>query len=271
MNGKRIALVTGVSSGIGLETARLLAENGVRVFGTVRRNRGESSGFETVPLDVTDESGVSEAVRSVLERAGRIDFLVNNAGYALRGGLEETSIEEARQLFDTNFFGVLRLIRAILPAMRKQGFGRIANISSVLGFLPAPYLGIYSASKHALEGYTETLDHEVRNFGIRAMLVEPAFTKTNINKNEKVVATSLDSYAEQKKRVADVSERGTADGDEPRAVAEIVWRALTDPSPRMRYPVGRGVTLSRLRRFVPPRIFDRTFRKQFRLDEPVRH
>jgi NAD(P)-dependent dehydrogenase (short-subunit alcohol dehydrogenase family) len=270
MKETKTALVTGVSSGIGRETARLLVENGVRVFGTVRRPRDEIAGVQTLPLDVTDDAGVIDTLRLVLEHAGRIDYLVNNAGYALRGGLEETSIEEAQQQFDTNFFGTLRVIRAALPAMRRERRGRIVNISSVLGFLPAPYLGIYAASKHALEGYTETLDHEVRAFGIRALLVEPAFTKTDITRNEKMAATSLEAYAGQKKRVAEANDLGLAQGDEPRAVAQVVWRALTDPAPSARYPVGRGVTLSRLRRFVPPRLFDRTFRKQFRLDEPAR-
>ena len=123
-------------------------------------------------MEVTDDSSVNEAVRSIVQKAGPIQHLVNNAGYAATGALEETSVEEARQLFETNFFGVLRVTNAVLPGMRQTGHGRIVNISSVLGFLPAPYMGIYCASKHALEGYTETLDHEVREFGVRAMLIE---------------------------------------------------------------------------------------------------
>ena len=110
------------------------------------------------------------------------------------GALEETSLEEARQQFETNFFGVLRVTNAVLPGMRQAGYGRIVNISSVLGFLPAPYMGMYAASKHAVEGYTETLDHEVRRFGVRAVLVEPAYTKTKINGNEKIRAKSLSKF-----------------------------------------------------------------------------
>jgi NAD(P)-dependent dehydrogenase (short-subunit alcohol dehydrogenase family) len=238
----KVALITGISSGIGREAAQLLAERGGRVFGTVRdlsRARGIAH-VELIPMDVTDDQSVTDGVKSVLETAGQLDFLVNNAGYALGGALEEASIQEAQQQFDTNFFGALRVIQAALPAMRKQGDGRIVNISSMLGILPAPYRGIYAASKHALEGYTETLDHEVRTLGIRALLVEPGFTKTRIEH-----------------------------GDEPSAVAEVIYRALTDESPRMRYPVGKGVRLSRLRRFVPTRMFERRFRAQFRLDEPV--
>ena len=266
----KVALVTGVSSGIGQETAQLLAERGARVFGTVRDHRPSDAiaGVELVRMDVTNESSVAKAVQAVLEQAGEIHVLVNNAGYALAGGLEETSIQEAQQQFDTNFFGALRVTQAVLPSMRRQGYGRIVNISSMVGLLPHPYRGIYAASKHALEGYTETLDHEVRQFGIRAVLIEPVFTKTNVSRNEKSTLISLDAYADQRKRVEEVIQQRIAHGDEPRAVAEVVYRALTTASPRLHYPVGEGIMLSRLRRFVPPRLFDRVFRRQFQLDEP---
>ena len=157
-------MVTGVSSGIGREIAQLLAERGARVFGTVRDPKSAKPihGVEIVRMDVTDDASVSEAVQSIVQKAGPVQLLVNNAGYSLTGALEETSIDEARQQFETNFFGVLRVTNAVLPGMRQAGYGRIVNISSVVGFLPAPYMGIYAASKHAVEGYTETLDHEVQ-------------------------------------------------------------------------------------------------------------
>ena len=216
-------------------------------------------------MEVTDDSSVSEAVQSIVQQAGPIQHLVNNAGYTVTGALEETSIEEARQLFETNFFGVLRVTNAILPAMREAGSGRIVNISSVVGFLPSPYMGIYAASKHALEGYTETLDHEVRRYGVRALLVEPTYTKTKISGNSKSARSTLEVYADQRKRVVEVMEQETERGDDPRIVAEAVFRALTVKSPRLRYPVGNGVTLSRLRRFVPAVMFDRSLRKQLHL------
>jgi NAD(P)-dependent dehydrogenase (short-subunit alcohol dehydrogenase family) len=192
MNNHKVALVTGVSSGIGREIARFFIERGLQVFGTSRR-----PGAGLIRLDVTDDDSVAEAVRSVLHQAGRIDVLVNNAGYALAGALEETSIDEARQQFDTNFFGVLRVTQAVLPVMRRRRYGRIVNISSVYGLLPSP-TGVYAASKHALEGYTETLDHEVRSFGIRALLVGPAFAKTNFGRNEMATSSTLEVYANQK-------------------------------------------------------------------------
>jgi NAD(P)-dependent dehydrogenase (short-subunit alcohol dehydrogenase family) len=144
----KVVLITGVSSGIGRETAQLLAERGARVFGTVR-DLGRADPIakvELVPMDVTDDKSVKDGAESVLENAGRIDILINNAGYSIAGGLEETSIEEARQLFETNFFGALRVIQAVLPSMRRHGYGRIVNISSMLGVLPGPFRGMYVAS-----------------------------------------------------------------------------------------------------------------------------
>lgn len=268
----KVALVTGVSSGIGRETAQLLAQRGFRVFGTVRDQHTTDviAGVGVIRLDVTNETSVAEAVQSVLQKAGHLDALVNNAGYALVGAVEETSIQEAQQQFDTNFFGVLRMTQAVLPAMRRQGSGRIVNISSVAGFLPTPYLGIYAASKHALEGYTETLDHEVRRFGIRALLVEPGFTNTSLDSKGKAALGVLEAYVPERERVTEVIQQRIANGSNPRTVAEVVYRALTSNSPRLRYPAGEGVLLSRLRRFVPAGVFDKSLRKQFHLDEVVR-
>jgi len=223
-----------------------------------------------VEMDVNDDGSVRETVRSVLEKAGKIDVLINNAGYSLAGGLEETSVEEARQLFETNFFGVLRVTQAVLPSMRRNGYGRIVNISSMLGLLPGPYRGIYAASKHALEGYTATLDHEVRAFGIRAVLVEPMYTRTKIAKNEKSVQAVIPAYADQKQRVTEIIKQETANGDDPYDVAEVVYDAATAKSPRLHYPVGEGVMLSRLHRFVPSRLFDSAFRRRFQLDGTTR-
>src|SRR5438128_3578146 len=268
----KVALITGVSSGIDLETAQLLAERGARVFGTVR-DLGRANPIakvELVIMDVTDDKTVKDAVKSVLENAGRIDILINNAGYSIAGGLEETSIEEARQLFDTNFFGVLRVTQAVLPSMRQRGYGRIVNMSSMLGVLPGPFRGMYVASKHALEGYTKTLDHEVRTFGIRAALVEPVYTRTKITANERSVQTAIPAYAEQRQRVTEIIEKEIANGDDPHAVAEIVYEAVTANSPRLHYPVGEGVMLSWLNRFVPARMFDSVFRKRFLLDEAAK-
>lgn len=264
----KTTLVTGVSSGIGREIAEYLAERGARVFGTARNAQSATPirGVELVSLDVTVDASVSAAVQSIVQKAGPIHFVVNNAGYGLMGALEETSLDEARQQMETNFFGVLRVTNAVLPEMRKGGFGRFVNISSVVGFLPSPYMGMYAASKHALEAYTETLDHEVRRFGVRALLVEPSFTKSKINHSGKDAEIALKEYAVYRMRMKQAVEEGVENGDDPRIVAEAVYQALTAQSPRLRYPVGNGVLLSRMRRFIPAGLFDKISRKLFKLD-----
>src|SRR5690606_35507590 len=159
----KVVLITGASSGLGRATARLLAERGYRVFGTSRRPPADAptGGVEPLALDVCADASVAACVQTVLARAGRIDALINNAGYELGGALEEATLEEAQRQFETNFFGAVRMIRAVLPAMRRQGGGRIVNVSSLAGLAPVPFLGLYSASKFALEGYSEALRHEV--------------------------------------------------------------------------------------------------------------
>ena len=267
LSGK-VTLVTGVSSGIGREIAQHLAQRGARVFGTARNPKSASPipGVEIVRMDVTDDSSVSEAIQHIVQKAGPVEVLVNNAGYGLTGALEETILQEARDQFETNFFGVLRVTNAVLAGMRQAGYGRIVNISSVVGFIPAPFMGMYTASKHAVEGYTETLDHEVRQFGVRAVLVQPSYTKSNINQNEKAAQTHLDAYAVHRQRMHEVVAKGVKNGDEPQLVAEGVFRAVTAKSPRLRYPVGKGVLLSRLRRFAPVALFDRAIRKESALN-----
>jgi NAD(P)-dependent dehydrogenase (short-subunit alcohol dehydrogenase family) len=264
----KTVLITGVSSGIGQATAALLAGRGFQVFGTTRSHdlTPPVPGVTMIRLDVTDDAAVQEGVQSVLKQAGHLDGLINNAGYMLIGGLEETSMAEAREQFDANVFGPLRMINAVLPAMRARRRGRIVNIASVLGFLPGPYMGIYTASKHAIEGLTETLDHEVRQFGVRAVLVEPSFTRSNLGNNGKVAATSIDAYAAPRARAEASIRRAIEGGSHPKAVADVVYEALTAASPRLRYPVGEGVLFKQLRRFVPASMFDKNIRKRYRLD-----
>src|SRR5881275_1207113 len=179
----RVALVTGASSGIGEAAARALVGAGFTVYGTSRRaTPGEKRGEVVfVPLDVTDDESVANAVREVLDRSGRIDVLVNNAGLGVAGAAEESSVEQAHALFETNLFGSIRMMRAVLPHMREQRSGRIINVSSVVGLIPVPYMALYASSKHALEGYSESVDHEVREHGVRVLLVEPGFTKTSFD------------------------------------------------------------------------------------------
>src|SRR5881392_914692 len=191
-----VAVITGVSSGIGNATARALVARGYRVFGTARSEASiVPEKVERVLLDVREGESIQRGVEEVLAKAGHIDLLVNNAGGSLNGAFEETPLGQARDLFDLNFFGAVRMTQAVLPAMRARKSGRIVFISSVLGFLPAPFMGFYAASKHALEGLAESLDHETRTLGIRVALVEPAWTRTGLESNGAVAAGRVDAYA----------------------------------------------------------------------------
>ncbi|MEC3909166.1 oxidoreductase [Sphingobium sp. CR2-8] len=260
---KPIAVVTGASSGIGLVAAKALAGAGYRVFGTSRKPSASlSSQIEMVQCDITDDGSVTRAIATILEAAGRIDLLVNNAGAGLAGPAEETSIAQARQLFEVNVFGLIRMVQAVLPVMRAAGSGRIINVSSVLGFMPAPFMAVYSATKHAVEGYTESLDHEIRGFGIRAVLVEPANTKTEFDANMTWAEATLDAYASIRFGVVSMM-RGMAEtGDSADAVADTILRAAQDRKGTMRFPAGSGRKLGLLRRFVPAKAFDKSLRKQ---------
>jgi NAD(P)-dependent dehydrogenase (short-subunit alcohol dehydrogenase family) len=268
MSDQKVAVVTGISSGIGRATAGELALRGFRVFGTVRSvGSAEPDGIERVVLDVRDEASIERAVAEVLARAGRIDALVNNAGGTIVGAIEETETRQAQELFDVNFFGAVRMTRAVLPIMRRQRSGRIVFVSSVLGFLPAPFMGFYAASKHALEGYAESLDHEIRSFGIRALLVEPGFMKTRIDENAPRVASSIEDYAAARQRVAAGIQLSVEKGDDPLIVAKTVSEAATVENPRLRYQVGKGAgLLATLRSVMPAKLFDRSFRREFHLD-----
>lgn len=265
---KLVAVVTGVSSGIGNATAAALAASGYRVFGTARSAvSAVPAGVERVLLDVRDAASIEAGVREVLARAGRIDLLVNNAGGSVMGAVEETSLDQAHDLFEVNFFGAARMAQAVLPAMRAQKSGRIVFISSVLGFLPAPFMGFYAASKHALEGLAESLDHETRTLGVRAALVEPSWMRTSIDSSGVPAARPVDDYAAARDRAREGVRASVSAGDDPSLVAEAVLQAATAPKPRLRYPVGkRAGLLARLRRFMPAGPFDSAIRKSFQLD-----
>jgi short-subunit dehydrogenase len=259
-----VALVTGASSGIGDATAKALQDAGFRVFGTSRRAAAErSDGVTLLACDVTDDASVAKLVKDVLDEAGRIDVLVNNAGIGLVGGAEESSTAQAQALFDVNVFGVLRMTNAVLPTMRRQGKGRIVNLSSVLGFIPAPYSALYASTKHAVEGYSESLDHELRAFGVRVVLVEPAYTRTAFGENLARPDQLLGVYDAARAGINATLRKALEAGDAPDVVARTVLKAATDSVPRRRYAAGKTARqVSFLRRFVPASAFDRSLRKQ---------
>jgi NAD(P)-dependent dehydrogenase (short-subunit alcohol dehydrogenase family) len=264
-----VALVTGASSGIGEATAKRLALAGYKVYGTSRRGAlaGERS-FELLPLDVTSDESVEAAVTQVMRFDGRIDLLVNNAGFSIApAGAEESSIEQAKAIFDTNFFGIVRMTRAVVPHMRHQGGGRIINIGSVLGFLPAPYMALYAATKHAIEGYSESLDHELRTRGIRVSVIEPAYTKTRFDANLLEADAKLDEYRHVRTALDKSLKEVLATAEEPGIVADVVLEAASAARPKLRYTAGRVAGRVRwLRRFAPARLLDAGIRKDLQLD-----
>jgi NAD(P)-dependent dehydrogenase (short-subunit alcohol dehydrogenase family) len=262
-----VAIVTGVSGGIGEATARALQAAGYRVFGTYRRPpAARLAGVEYLACDVTSDEAVQTAVGQILAKAGRVDLLVNNAGVGLVAGAEESSLEQAKSLFDVNLFGVLRMTKAVLPTMRRQKAGRIVNISSVMGLIPAPFMALYAASKHALEGYSESLDHEIRATGIRVVLVEPAYTRTSFEGNVYQADQQLEVYQSARANAEGVLRDQMKTAETPELVATAVVKAATDANPNRRYAAGRTARqVSLLRRFVPASAFDKSLRKQMRL------
>lgn len=267
MSKLKVVVVTGVSSGIGRVTAAMFAQQGFRVFGTVRdlTRSMPITGVEFVAMDVRRDDSVALAIQSIIDIAGQIDVLVNNAGTTLVGAVEESSTDEAHSLFDTNVFGMLRTIKAVLPQMRAQKFGRIINVSSVLGFLPAPYMGLYSASKHAVEGLSESLDHEVRQFGIRVSLVEPSFTKTNLDLNAPMTALKIMDYDYERNLSTNTVVKTVQGAPTPDGVAKTIVKAATGRW-RMRHtPSGEASLLSKLRRFMPSGPVSKGIRKTFGL------
>lgn len=267
MSQPKVVFVTGVSSGIGRATAERFAQRGCKVFGSVRNaSKAEAiAGVECVEMDVRDATSVQRAIDTIVAKADRIDVLVNNAGGTLLGAVEETSVAEAQSLFDTNVFGILRTTQAVLPHMRRQRSGRIINVSSVLGFLPAPYMGWYAASKHAVEGLSESLDHEVRNFGIRVALVEPSYTKTQLDLNAPEAARRIAAYDTDRTRASQAIVKSVQQAPGPDSVAATIVEAAFSAWAMRRTPKGEASLLRKLRRFMPAGPVDASLRKSFGL------
>lgn len=273
----RTVLITGCSSGIGEATAARLARNGFDVYATARRPETlaglAEAGCTTLALDVTDESSMTAAVDAVLDRAGRIDGLVNNAGYSQSGALESVAVDDVRRQFETNVFGLLRLTQLVLPTMREQRSGRIVNIGSMGGRLTFPGGGAYHASKYAVEALSDALRFEVAGFGVKVVLVEPGLITTNF---EDAAATAMADYVGGEGPYAEFNAavlRTTTGvysgpvarlGGPPEAVARTIEKALTRRRPRPRYlvtPSAYGAVASR--RVTPDRVWDLAMRAQF--------
>jgi len=250
MNNK-VVLITGASSGIGEATAEYLMKKGFHVYGTSRKISGNidenkvmdeiTGGFiRMIPMDVTDDESVNKGINYILEEEGHIDVLVSNAGAGIAGSVEDVSMEEARVQFDVNFFGTLRVIKAILPVMRNQKSGRIVAVSSVAGVISIPYQAHYSSSKYAVEGLAEALRYEVAPFGIKVCIVEPGDTRTGFTRNRVTAkkATEESPYHERFKRSLARMEKDEQNGAPPEAVARVICRMIMKEKPPVRTTVG---------------------------------
>jgi NAD(P)-dependent dehydrogenase (short-subunit alcohol dehydrogenase family) len=269
----QVALVTGSTSGIGKATAVALAAAGFQVVGTGRNTAGLTApaGVTYLDLDLTSDESVASAVKQVLDRFGRIDVLVNNAGVGSTGAAEEFSITQTQDFFDINVFGVIRMAKAVLPHMRAEGGGRIINVSSLSGFVPSPFMALYVSTKHAVEGYSQSLDHEVRDQGIRVLLVEPGPINTPFAGHSVQADTPMPLYAAGRRNYEDLLEKNLSKGDDPTVVAKVIVAAATDRNPRLRRTAGTTArTINAVYRLAPARSFDRVIRRFNRMPAGTR-
>ena len=255
-SNQKVAVVTGSSSGIGHEIALILARNGFLTYATMRDLQKNSKlksikdeenlPLEFIQLDVTDENSVKTAVQKIYDDVGRIDMLINNAGYGLTGAFEDLSIDEIKTQFETNFYGLIRTTQAILPIMRKQKSGIIVNMSSGAGRFGFPMGSAYVSTKFAVEGLSESLSYEVEPFGIRVILIEPGMIKTNFSNASIMAKKSIDpnsSYAPLMKNMETGFKKLLENASSPQLVAQITLDAMTSDKPNLRYLAGKDVEL----------------------------
>jgi len=253
-SNQKVAVVTGSSSGIGHEIALILARNGFLTYATMRDLQKNSKlksikdeenlPLEFIQLDVTDENSVKTAVQKIYDDVGRIDMLINNAGYGLTGAFEDLSIDEIKTQFETNFYGLIRTTQAILPIMRKQKSGTIVNMSSGAGRFGFPMGSAYVSTKFAVEGLSESLSYEVEPFGIRVILIEPGMIKTNFSNASIMAKKSIDpnsSYAPLMKNMETGFKKLLENASSPQLVAQITLDAMTSDKPNLRYLAGKDV------------------------------
>jgi NAD(P)-dependent dehydrogenase (short-subunit alcohol dehydrogenase family) len=249
-----VAIVTGSSGGIGLATSLALARKGILTYATMRNLAKRDSiqsvadkqhlPVRVVQLDVTDENSIKKAIQSILSEAGRIDLLVNNAGYALTGAFEDIGIDEIEAQYETNVFGVIRVTQAVLPIMRKQGSGRIINISSGAGRIGYPGGSAYVSSKFALEGLSESMAYEIEQFGIKTVLVEPGFVRTNFGENIVIARKTQNTnspYSQMMQMMSSIRDKMLKNASDADLVAEVVVEAATAKEPNLRYLAGKDV------------------------------
>lgn len=260
---KKVVLITGATSGIGKATAIYLAAKGYTVFGTYRFEVPDGNfDFTFIKCDVRDEISIQKAVDHIVEKTGKIDVLINNAGLGTLGSLEDTNLEEARKVFETNVFGVHAMCRTVLPVMRAQSQGTILNISSIAGQVALPYRGIYNATKFAVEGFSEALSMEVKPFGIKVIILRPGDYKTNIDNNRKIAEKALDkssAYYESFDRANFLIKEEINIAWTPDKIAKDIHRILCKKNPKLHYtsaPFIQKLSIT-LHWILPSRFFER--------------
>ena len=264
--------MTGASSGIGQAIVQRLSQEKIQdgnkylVFGSARKPELVTpiEGVTFVALDVTRDTSVNDCIETIIQQAGRLDVLINNAGVTLHGAVEETEIDEAKWLFETNFFGVVRMIRKALPYMRSQQSGLMINVGSVAGFLPKPYEAMYSAAKHALAGFTESLFYEIAPFGIHTVLLEPGFIRTRLDQNAHTVTASISIYQKPREITLSNLQSDIAQGTKSEEVANLVKKIMEIHHPKFRYLIGSDAhRVSWLRKLLPNSLFAWGLKKRF--------
>ena len=279
MQDQKVVIVTGSSSGIGFETSLTLARNGFHTYATMRNMQGEkyksltevakneNLQLRAIELDVDNDKSVIDAINTIVEERERIDVLINNAGYALGGALEDSSMDEIKAQFETNFFGAVRATKAVLPAMRRQGAGKIVNITSMGGRISIPLSSSYHGSKFALEGLSESIQYELEPLGIKVILIEPGAVGSNFWKNIKIAKSSSDSnspYTQFGNKILKAYEQMEQNTISPSVVAKTILDAVTSNNPQLRYVVGEDAAKTlEARKNMPDNEFGDLIKKQF--------
>ena len=268
MKKNKVILVTGASSGIGLLIANRLHNEGFTVFGTSRNPEKHENKvpFKLLPLDVTSDQSIRNCIDALMSEVGTIDVLINNAGGLLAGSVEETAIEQGYKQFETNFWGSVKMTKAVLPIMRNQRFGKIITISSLIGLIGVPFNSYYAASKHALEGFYKSLRLELRPFNIKVSVVEPGFFKTNIDQGAQYGSESISDYEHTRKKVFQFFSESLAKSPVPKPVADVVLRIVNKKNPKYNYPVGARTRLLPAMQFFSHSMFEIGFLKRAGLE-----
>jgi NAD(P)-dependent dehydrogenase (short-subunit alcohol dehydrogenase family) len=279
---QKVAVVTGSSSGMGYETSLILARNGFHAYATVRKLEGEGSNqildiaknenlpLQVIQLDVNDDKSVTDAVNRIAKEKGRIDVVVNNAGYDLMGALEETSMDEIKGQFETNFFGAVRVMQAVIPMMRKQGEGIIVNVTSVGGRITFPLNSPYHATKFALEGLSESMQYELEPLGIKIIVIEPGGVGSNFLKNLKMASNTSDPlnspYRSMQSSISEYFKQWSQNLMHPSEVAKAILQAVTSDNSDFRYVVGKDAAMAlESKRNMSDREFQNMMKKQINL------